>query len=115
MCDRFLDSTLAYQGYGCGVDIETILSIGRFATRGLQPDLTFLIDLDTEEGLRRRGEERDRIELRSLEYHRRVRKGYQDIARNASGRVVLLDGRQSREEIFRLILQSVNTLLSRKA
>ncbi len=100
LCDRFLDSTVAYQGYGCGVPVEAILAMGAFATKGLRPDVTFFLDLDVEEGLRRRGAERDRIELRPLEYHNKVRSGYLQIARNEPGRVVVLDGRQSREDIF---------------
>ncbi|NTV29295.1 MAG: dTMP kinase [Candidatus Omnitrophica bacterium] len=111
LCDRFLDSTVAYQGYGCGVDIEMIRTIGAFATRGIKPDLTFLLDLAVEEGLRRRGGNLDRIELRSLEYHNRVRQGYLDIARKEPGRVVVIDGRQSREEIFAIIKQKVEPLL----
>ena len=112
ICDRFLDSTLAYQGYGCGVDIKTIVAIGEFATKGIRPNLTFFLDLDIEEGLRRRGGERDRIELRSLEYHNRVRKGYLDIAKKEPGRVMVIDGRKAKEEIFAIIKQKVDALLA---
>jgi dTMP kinase len=112
LCDRFLDSTVAYQGHGCGVDVKTIKDIGIFATKGLRPDLTFFLDLDTEEGLRRRGHERDRIELRSLEYHDRVRSGYHEIAKKEPDRVVTIDGRKSREEIFTIIQKKVDQLLA---
>jgi dTMP kinase len=111
--DRFLDSTLAYQGYGCGVDIKTIRAIGLFATKGIGPDLTFLLDLDTEEGLRRRGSERDRIEMRSLEYHGKVRKGYLEIARQEPERVVLIDGSLPKDKIFEIIKSRVEKLLER--
>lgn len=111
LCDRFLDSTVAYQGYGCGVDIATIQAIGKFATKGVAPDMTFFLDLDTEEGLRRRGSERDRIELRSLEYHRLVRDGYHEIARNDPKRVVVIDGRKSKDEIFEIIRKKVDELI----
>jgi dTMP kinase len=113
VCDRFLDSTIAYQGYGCGVDVQEISAIGKFATKGIEPDLTFFLDLDTEEGLRRRGSERDRIELRSIEYHNRVRSGYREIARNAPERVIMLDGARSKEEIFQIVNESVEKLLTR--
>lgn len=111
LCDRFLDSTVAYQGYGCGVPVEAIKSIGFFATKGIQPDLTFFLDLDTEEGLRRRGTERDRIELRSLEYHERVRAGYHAIAKSDPERVVIIDGRRSREDNFKAICAVVEKTL----
>ncbi|MBF0619786.1 MAG: dTMP kinase [Candidatus Omnitrophica bacterium] len=111
ICDRFLDSTVAYQGYGCGVDIATIKSIGLFATKGIQPDMTFFLDLDTEEGLRRRGGERDRIELRSVAYHHQVRVGYLDIAKKEPGRVLVIDGRKPIEENFNTIREAVERKL----
>jgi dTMP kinase len=113
LSDRFLDSTLAYQGYGCGVDIKTIQTIGRFATKGIDPDLTFLLDLDTEEGLRRRGSERDRIEMRSLEYHGKVRKGYLEIARQEPKRVIVIDGRLPKDAIFEIVRSRAEKLLER--
>ncbi len=111
VCDRFLDSTVAYQGYGCGVPVDTIRAIGLFATRGIQPDLTFFLDLDAQEGLRRRGSELDRIELRSIAYHQRVRAGYHQIAGNEPGRVVVIDGQRTREENFAQIRAVVDKIL----
>ena len=111
VCDRFLDATVAYQGYGCGVSVEAIKSMGLFATKGVLPDLTFFLDLSTEEGLRRRGTERDRIELRSMEYHERVRAGYHQIAQMEPERVVVIDGRRSKEENFAAIRTHVENLL----
>jgi dTMP kinase len=111
LCDRFLDSTVAYQGYGCGVSVDAIKSMGLFATKGIQPDLTFFLDLDTEEGLRRRGTERDRIELRSMEYHERVRSGYHAIAKAEPGRVLIIDGRKSKENNFGTIRAAVEKIL----
>ncbi len=111
VCDRFLDSTVAYQGYGCGVSVEAIKAMGLFATKGVVPDLTFFLDLPTEEGLRRRGTERDRIELRSMEYHERVRAGYHQIARSEPDRVIVIDGRKSKEENFMAIRARVEKLL----
>ncbi|NLE64633.1 MAG: dTMP kinase [Elusimicrobia bacterium] len=112
--DRFLDSTVAYQGYGCGVDAATIRAIGLFATQGVQPDVTFFLDLDAAEGLRRRGSERDRIEERALEYHQRVRRGYQAIAEEEPARVVQIDGKLSKESIFEIIRKRVDLLLREK-
>ncbi|MEI6437953.1 MAG: dTMP kinase [Candidatus Omnitrophota bacterium] len=110
LCDRFLDSTIAYQGYGCGVPAETIRSIGLFATKGIQPDLTFFLDLDVEEGLRRRGVERDRIELRPLAYHRMVRSGYLEMARQEPSRIMVVDGSLSKEVIFAQIRARVGEM-----
>lgn len=82
ICDRYADSTLAYQGYGRGLDLETLRLILRFATGGLQPDLTLYLDITAEEGLKRRqratqdGAEWNRLDAQPLDFHRRVREGY---------------------------------------
>ncbi len=80
VCDRFLDSTLAYQGYGLGLGIKAIKYIGNIATAGLKPDLTVFLDLPIEKGLRHRKFKEDRIEKRALSYHSRVRRGYLKLA-----------------------------------
>lgn len=80
ICDRFLDSTLAYQGYGLGMDIGLIRRVGAFATGGIKPTLTIFLDLAVTKGLRHRRASRDRIEKRPLHYHERVRKGYLALA-----------------------------------
>jgi dTMP kinase len=113
LCDRFLDSTLAYQGYGCGVDVKIIKAVGLFATKGVGPDLTFLLDLDTEEGLRRHDHDPDRIEMRSLEYHGKVRKGYLEIARQEPGRIIVIDGSLPKDKIFEIVKSRVEKLLER--
>ncbi len=81
ICDRFLDSTLAYQGYGLGMDKTLIRSIGYFATGGIKPDLTIFLDLPVEKGLSVRSRAKDRIEQRSIDYHKRVRRGYLMLAK----------------------------------
>lgn len=87
ICDRFLDSTLAYQGYGLGIDIALIKKIGSFAAAGINPDLTIYLDLPVQKGLRHRHLNKDRIEKRSLAYHLRVRKGYLKLAAADPGRI----------------------------
>ncbi len=87
ICDRFLDSTLVYQGYGLGIDIESILRIGDFATAGLKPDLTILLDLAVKKGLEYRSGKKDRIEQRSFRYHFKVRKGYLTLAAEEPKRI----------------------------
>ncbi len=87
ICDRYLDSTRAYQGYGLGMDQHIIEKIGRFVTPGATPDLTILLDIPAGRGLRHRELKKDRIESRDLVYHRRVRRGYLRIAAAEPGRV----------------------------
>lgn len=89
LCDRWLDSTEAYQGYGGAVDRRRIHQWGREATAGIRPDLTLLLDLPLEEGLRRVRSARalDRMEKKELSYHARVRRGFLAIARREPGRV----------------------------
>ncbi len=84
--DRFLDATIAYQGYGAGLDVNLIKQIGRLVACGIQPDLTILLDIGAKEGLRR-SRRRDRIEKRSLEFHCRVRRGYLKLARQNPRRI----------------------------
>ncbi|MFW6062698.1 MAG: dTMP kinase [Chloroflexota bacterium] len=94
LCDRFADSTLAYQGYGRGLDLDDLIYITRFATGDLRPDLTFLLDLDVEAGLQRRetgGEEINRMDLQSASFYRRVRDGYHKMAEDEPERWIVLD------------------------
>ncbi|HOD11779.1 MAG TPA: dTMP kinase [Candidatus Omnitrophota bacterium] len=111
VCDRFLDSTIAYQGYGCGEDIRFIRSIGSYVTQDILPDITFLLDLPTHKGLSRIQKPRDRIEQRSLQYHNRVRQGYLKIARQEPKRIKVIAGHQSREAIRRIIENDIRKLL----
>ncbi len=104
VCDRYADSTYAYQGYGRGLDMDTLRRITHFATQGLVPDLTFLIDIPVEEGLRRkrRGNGEDdwnRMEAELHAYHERVREGYLELAAQEPARWVVLDGRKPVEVV----------------
>jgi len=106
VCDRYSDSTLAYQGYGRGLDLETLHAIQRFATGGLRPDLTLLLDLDADEGLRRRlasGGEWNRMDQLAVEIHRRVRAGYLALAALEPDRWVTLDAAGTVEELQRRV------------
>ena len=99
--DRFSDSTVAYQGYGRGIDLNLIDSIDKIATGNMRPDLTLLLDLDVEIGLKRNREinKTDRLELEDLEFHRRVRSGYHEIAARERKRIKLIDASGGIEEI----------------
>jgi dTMP kinase len=87
ICDRFLDSTLAYQGYGLGMSIDLIRKVGAFTTRGITPDLTLFLDLAVKHGLKHRQANLDRIEQRSVAYHLRVRRGYLKLAQQEPKRI----------------------------
>ena len=84
--DRFLDATVAYQGYGSGIDLKVIKQIGKLTTRGITPDLTVLLDISAERGLRK-SSSCDRVERKSLAYHRRVRRGYLTLAKQNPARI----------------------------
>jgi dTMP kinase len=114
LCDRFLDSTIVYQGYGNGVDLKAIKSMGEFATRGIAPDLTLLFDIDTRQGLSRKGKVKDRIERRSVQYHNRVRSGYQKLAQENPRRIKLIKVNAGKEEIFQIVRGYVDGLLKIK-
>ena len=110
--DRFLDATISYQGYGSGLDIKMIRHIGRLATRGLRPDLTILLDIPVPEGLRR-SKRRDRIERRSLAYHRRVRRGYLKLARLEPKRIIVIPVKRDIGKTQELVREAVCNVLQR--
>ena len=94
ICDRFADSTMAYQGYGRGLDLEALDYITRFATGGLHPHLTFLLDLDVEAGIIRRttgGDEMNRMDLQQASFYHRVRDGYLKMVAAQPERWVVVD------------------------
>lgn len=90
ICDRFLDATIVYQGYAAGLDIAFIKNIAKTTTFGIIPDLTFLLDIETREGLRRAGKIKDRMEEKSLSFHRRVRAGYLKLATEFHRRIKII-------------------------
>lgn len=97
LCDRYADSTLAYQGYGHGVDLETLRRLLDFATGGLKPNVTLLLDIPAEEGLNRRrgsGGEWNRLDAYALAFHQRVRAGYLQMARTDPIRWRVIDANQ---------------------
>jgi dTMP kinase len=111
LCDRFTDATLAYQGNGRGLNIAWLEEIHDRFLQGLKPDLTFLLDLPVEEGLRRAWQrmenqalKEDRFEKEALAFHQRVREGYLLLARREPDRIVVLDGRKDEQTLHREIL-----------
>jgi len=113
ICDRYADSTTAYQGFGRGLDLEVVKAINDAATQGLKPDLTVLLDMPVEAGLaRKRVKRQDRFEQEELVFHQRVRDGYLKMAANDAKRWLVIDGTQSRTKIAQIIWQRVSQLLS---
>ena len=117
ICDRFADSTLAYQGYGAGQPLESLRRLNRFAVGDLEPDLTVLIDLPVEVGLGRKlGGEITRFEERvDVDFHRRVREGFLALAAAEPARFVVIDGRQAAAIVEASILETVEKRLAAKA
>ncbi|OGO43109.1 MAG: dTMP kinase [Chloroflexi bacterium RBG_16_58_8] len=115
ICDRYADSTAAYQGYGRGLDLNAVRTANGIGTQGLVPDLTILLDLPVMKGLhRKQGKKTDRFERESRMFHERVRKGYLELAKKEPGRWLVIDAEKSKDEIAGIIWQRVNTLLPRK-
>jgi len=106
ICDRYADSTLAYQGYGHGLNIKTLKRILDFATGGLKPDLTIYLDLDPKRGLERRkkgllfGEDWNRLDNMQIEFHKRVYKGYQKLIKAEPERWQVINADQTQADVF---------------
>jgi dTMP kinase len=114
LCDRYVDSTMAYQGYGRGINLEAVNTVNRLATDGIAPDLTFFVDIPVDEIERRKtdaGVSFDRMEASGREFYERVRTGYLALARRDPVRWVCLDGLEPKEEIHRRILDVVENKL----
>ncbi len=110
LCDRFMDSTFAYQGYGRGLDLEALYRLNEIATGGLKPDLTVLLDLDVKTGLgrnRKTGKD-DRFEQESLEFHQRVREGFLELARKEPERFVVVDAMGPIDRVFEDVFMRIN-------
>ena len=111
ICDRFVDSTTAYQGYGRGLAQEQVTQINEIATRGVKPDLTILLDIDPEEGLDRVPRKRDRMEEELKRFDNRVRDGYLEIADGEPKRFLVLDATRPEDEVHSRIWERVCGLL----
>lgn len=104
LCDRFIDSSLAYQGHARGLDIEEVYNINKFAIGDMMPDATLFFDIDPEEGLRRiqsNGErEVNRLDLEALDFHKKVCEGYQFIINRWKERFIIVDAARTIDEVF---------------
>jgi len=106
--DRFTASTLAYQGYGRGLDLDLLRATMDFATHGIEPDLTVLLDVDVEVARRRLGDQMDRIEGAGAEFHRRVREGYLELAAADPGRWIVVDAGGTVDEVGARVDEAVD-------
>src|SRR5688500_5171936 len=99
--DRYYDSTIAYQGYGHQQDLEQVRALVKYATGGLIPDLTVLLDVDVEEGLRRKKKENEwnRLDAYTVEFHQRVRAGYSEMVKQEPNRWIVVNARQDWEAV----------------
>lgn len=114
LCDRYADSTLAYQGYGRKLDFTMLQQITQHATQGLKPDLTLLFDIDVQKGIGRRvtgGEEMNRLDLESIQFHERVRQGYHTLAANEPNRWLIVDADRAidviHDEVVGILMQKL--------
>jgi len=123
LCDRYVDASVAYQGVGRRLGIETVRSVNDVATGGLAPDLTVLLDIDPAEGLRRaragsagspHGEEGDRMEREAVAFHQRVREGFLALARKEPQRIRIIEARGSIADVQQKVRSTVDDFLRRR-
>lgn len=100
ICDRHTDSTIAYQGYGRGKDIEQLAYLNNLATDSMKPDITFVYDVSTDIAQTRVGNEKDRMESAGIEFHKKVRQGYLELAKKEPNRIKVINANNSIEEVF---------------
>ena len=120
LSDRHTDSTVAYQGYGRGIDLPMLLRLNEFASGGLTPDITFLLDCPIELGLSRAAQRKsqapevkgkDRFEIENLEFHQKVRQGFLELARAEPARFYIIDASRSEQKVFAAIKEVVDRRL----
>ncbi len=122
LCDRFSDATVAYQGHGRRIDLKWIERLNRLSSQGIRPDVTFLLDCPSNVGLKRalqrnrilKQEKEGRFEKEETQFHRRVRKGYLDIAKKEPDRVKVIDTREGEKKVFEKIRKIIDNLIEVK-
>ena len=114
LCDRHVDSTIAYQGYGRGQDIQLLKDLNKMAVNGLTPDLTLVFDVSTEVAQERVGSEKDRMESAGIEFHRKVRNGYLELQKQECDRIKLVNANNSIEKVFEDTKEIVSKIIQEK-
>lgn len=112
LCDRHTDSSVAYQGYGRGLDINQINTLNNLATNNKKPDLTLVFDVDIETSMQRVGNEKDRMESAGKEFFNRVRNGYLELAKQEPDRIKVIDSTKSIQEVQKDVLEIIKTKLN---
>ena len=114
--DRFSDSTVAYQGYARGIDLQLIDSLDMIATKKLRPDITILFDIDVRTGLARNKElgKNDRLELEDISFHEKVRKGFLQIAAREPGRITVVDCSESLDRVHQKVVKIISEFLEER-
>lgn len=116
LCDRFIDSSLAYQGYARGIGIEKVYQVNQFATDGLLPDVTIYVDVHPEVGLSRiknNNREENRLDLEKIEFHKKVYEGYSQVAHMFPNRFISINGEQNRDKVFLDTITIIDKLLQK--
>jgi dTMP kinase len=111
VCDRFVSSTVAYQGYAGGVEPAVIWDLARTACAGVEPDLTVILDIDVKSGFSRLTREHDRMELKTRAYHEKVRQGFLAMARERPDRFAVVDAARPEDEVARAVEEAVTRVL----
>ena len=111
ICDRYADSTTAYQGYGRGLDLCTVEAVNKTGMSGLFPDITFLLDIPVEQGLARKSTNEDRFEVESVDFHKRIRDGYKKMVKAEPQRWCVINAADSKEKMAGIIWERVQSLL----
>ena len=115
LCDRFIDSSLAYQGFARGIGMDEVYSINTFAIDNRMPDATLYFDIDPEIGMKRindhKGREVNRLDLENLEFHRKVREGYQLLSRKYSNRIIEIDASQPLQKVYEIAVSKIRSII----
>ena len=111
LCDRHTDSSVAYQGYGRGLDIQEIINLNSLATSNLKPDLTLVFDVDIETSMKRVGNEKDRMESAGKDFFNKVRNGYLEIAKQEPDRIKLVDSTKSIDNVHKNVIEIIDKIL----
>ncbi|MEH7354725.1 dTMP kinase [Neobacillus drentensis] len=118
LCDRFVDSSLAYQGYARGLGMDEVFTINQFAIEDFMPELTIYFDIEPEIGLKRinknKGREINRLDLEDLDFHKKVREGYHLLMERFPHRIVRIDASGTMDEVFQKTMQLVEAKLAEK-
>ncbi|WFA05357.1 dTMP kinase [Bacillus sp. HSf4] len=118
LCDRFIDSSLAYQGYARGLGMDEVLSVNQFAIGGMMPDVTIFFAIEPEEGLKRinanEDREKNRLDLEQIHFHKRVQEGYQEAIKRFPDRFQTVDASQTFEDVLKRVNQIINEALKNR-